>query len=80
MVGADDHFSLGAGDRPVGEGKQAIHVDRAELVDVLAAAQKAQDAAYGDSNDAEIDLLREALAEALGALGLNLPDGQPDDE
>lgn len=42
---------------------------------LLRMAQEAQDAAYGDSNDTEIDLLREALEAALDALGLALPDG-----
>jgi hypothetical protein len=45
---------------------------------VLAAAQAAQDAAYGDSNDEEIELLRDALEEALSALGLALPEGRED--
>jgi len=49
--------------------------------DVLQAAQEAQDAAYGDSNDSEIDLLRDALEMALTALGLEMPEGHdPDDE
>lgn len=52
-----------------------------DLASVLEAAQEAQDAAYGDSNDAEINLLRDALEAALGALGLGLPEGvDPDDE
>jgi hypothetical protein len=37
--------------------------------DVIDAADKAWEAAEGDSNDAEIDLLRLALDLALGALG-----------
>lgn len=42
---------------------------------LLEDAQAAQDAAYGDSNDDEIDLLRGALETALSLLGLSLPDG-----
>jgi hypothetical protein len=48
---------------------------------VLEAAQEAQDAAYGDSNDTEIELLRDALEMALGALHLELPEPRdPDDD
>lgn len=43
------------------------------LVDVLAAAQAAQDASLNASNDTEIDLLREALELALAKLDLTLP-------
>lgn len=38
------------------------------------AAQDAANAALGDSNDEEISLLRDALAMALAALGLNMPE------
>ncbi len=38
--------------------------------------QLAQDAALGDSNDAEIDLLRSALELALHELGLELPESR----
>ena len=48
--------------------------------DVLAAAQEAQDAAYGDSNDSEIELLRDALEMALSTLGLEMPEGHDPDE
>lgn len=48
------------------------------LAGVRAAAQAAQNASRGDSNDEEIDLLREALEEALRALGLELPDPEED--
>lgn len=51
-------------------------VGKETLDEVIVAAQKAQDAAYGDSNDQEIDLLREALELALNALGLSLPEGE----
>jgi hypothetical protein len=48
---------------------------------VLEAAQEAQDAALGDSNDTEIELLRDALEMALSALHLELPEPRdPDDE
>ena len=47
---------------------------------VMAAAQEAQDAAYGDSNDKEIELLRDALEMALDALGMSLPEGRELDE
>lgn len=56
-------------------------VDRAEQdASILAAAQIAADAAYGDSNDAEIDALREALEAALSALGLEMPEGRETDD
>jgi hypothetical protein len=42
---------------------------------LLEEAQEAQDAAYDDSNDLEIDLLRSALEMALNALGLEMPEG-----
>lgn len=60
----------------------AGHVDRethwhtVDVDKVLAAAQAAQDQAALDSNDDEIDRLREALEEALRALGLSLPEGR----
>lgn len=48
---------------------------------LMSAAQEAQDAAYGDSNDSEIDLLRDALEQALALLGERLPEGNdPDDD
>ncbi len=47
--------------------------------DVLEAAQEAQDAAYGDSNDTEIELLRDAMEIALEALGLEIPEGRDPD-
>lgn len=43
--------------------------------EIMEAAQEAADAAYGDSNDAEIDALRVALELALDALGLTMPEG-----
>lgn len=55
-------------------------VDPNTLAGVISAAQEAQDAAYGDSNDSEIGLLRDALEAALGALGLDLPEGKDPDE
>jgi len=42
---------------------------------VQKAAQEAQNTAHGDSNDAEIDTLRDALEMALAALSLQLPEG-----
>jgi hypothetical protein len=48
---------------------------------LLLNAQEAADAAYHDSNDSEIDLLRGVAEEALGLLGLKFPEGRdPDDE
>jgi hypothetical protein len=47
---------------------------------VLEAAQEAQDAALGDSNDTEIELLRDALEMALSALHLELPEPRDPDE
>lgn len=49
------------------------------LAAVREAAQKAADAAAGDSNDEEIDLLRDALEQALALLGLGLPESRDDD-
>lgn len=45
---------------------------------LLASAQRAADAAGGDSNDKEISLLREALEDALHALGLAMPEANDD--
>lgn len=42
---------------------------------LLAAAQEAANAAYGDSNDEEIALLRDALDIAMSLLGLDMPEG-----
>lgn len=53
-----------------------LHVHDGKIDEVLAAAQAAQDASLADSNDDEIDLLRTALDVALGALGLDLPEGR----
>jgi hypothetical protein len=52
--------------------------DQAEAL--MATVQDAQDAALGDSNDEEIDLLRDALDHALSLLGLTLPPPKEDDE
>lgn len=51
-----------------------------DLDRIKAAAQRAQDASLRDSNDEEIELLREALDEALAALGLELPEPRDEDE
>ena len=48
--------------------------ERPGVNEVLAAAQKATDAANGDSNDAEIEALQNALEVALQALGLEMPE------
>lgn len=45
-----------------------------DLAAALALAQTAQNAAQGDSNDAEIDALREALEAALALVGAALPE------
>lgn len=50
----------------------------AEVEEAVQLAQVAQDLTYGDSNDDEIDSLREALEFALGLLGQDLP--APGDE
>lgn len=47
---------------------------------ILKAAQTAVDAAAGDSNDWEIEALQMALEEALGALGLAMPEPAEVDE
>lgn len=52
----------------------------AGLEDVLAAAQDAADASQGDSNDAEIEALQDALESALAALGLRMPAPHDDEE
>ena len=49
------------------------------LEGVRKAAQDAANAAYGDSNDREIELLQDALSLALSALGLGYPDAEPGD-
>lgn len=52
-----------------------------EVAEAVQHAQVAQDKAYGDSNDDEIESLREALEFTLGLLGVGLPEGRdPDDE
>jgi hypothetical protein len=48
----------------------------AELRDAL---QDVADAAYGDSNDKEIELLREALDLTLSRLGVSMPEGHDPD-
>jgi hypothetical protein len=53
---------------------------RFSVGNLMDAVQEAQDAMYGYSNDSEIELLRDALDEALGYLGLDLPDGTDPDE
>lgn len=56
-------------------------IEPQSLAGVITAAQEAQDLSLGDSNDDEIDGLRTALEEALGVLGLELPDPiDPDEE
>ena len=62
-------------------GCRTVTITAEEGASVLQAAQEAQDAACGDSNDEEIDLLRGALEQALGLLELKLPEGRdPFDE
>lgn len=51
-----------------------------ELSEIHEAAQDAADAAYGDSNDEEIDAYRHALGLALNALGLEMPEPRDPDE
>ena len=58
---------------------RAVPITPEETVEVMRLAQEAQDAAHGDSNDAEIDALRDALEYALNLLGLALPDGNEPD-
>lgn len=47
---------------------------------ILAAAQRAANAANSDSNDGEIEALRDALELALDELGLTMPDAAEDAE
>lgn len=56
--------------------RKTLVVDQSELDNALQLAQVAQDQAALDSNDDEIDSLREALEFALALLGLNLPEGR----
>lgn len=46
------------------------------LDELMKDVQLAQDAAFGDINDTEINLLRGALEHALSLLGLDLPQGR----
>jgi hypothetical protein len=48
--------------------------------ELLKEAQEAADAAYGDSNDTEIDLLRGVAEFAMSLLGLKFPEGRDPDE
>lgn len=50
--------------------------ERGDMTELLDQCQAAADAAYGDSNDDEIELLRDALEMALARLGLEMPDGR----
>jgi hypothetical protein len=50
-----------------------------DTTELQRAAQLAANAASGDSNDEEIDLLRDALEQALGALGLTMPESEETD-
>lgn len=60
---------------------RAVAVTGEQTVEALRLAQEAQDAALGDSNDREIEALRDALEYALDLLGLGLPEGRdPDDD
>lgn len=53
---------------------------RPSLADVEQAAQEAADTANGDSNDAEIEALQNALDLALHALGLRMPEPRDTDD
>ena len=64
-------------------GGEVSETDRAELAEAVTAARKdelikaviaARRAADGDSNDEEIELLQDALDQALGLLGLAIPE------
>lgn len=55
---------------------RAVPISPEQTSNVMRLAQEAQDAAFGDSNDSEIDALRAALEYALELLGLWLPEGQ----
>lgn len=60
---------------------RAVPITAEQTTEMMSLAQAAQDAGLGDSNDGEIDALRDALEYALGLLGLALPEGQePDDD
>lgn len=60
---------------------RAVPITGEQTVELMRLSQEAQDAAYGDSNDAEIEALRDALEYALGLLGCALPEGrEPDDD
>lgn len=66
---------------PTFPSSRSFEVTDAYLDSIKQAAQDAQNAALGDSNDREIELLRDALELALGALDMELPEGiDPDDE
>lgn len=47
---------------------------------LMEACQAAADASMGDSNDGEIEALREALDLALSRLGMTMPEPNWDDE
>lgn len=51
-----------------------------QIASLTAAVETAERAAWGDSNDAEIDALRWALQEAVALLGIEWPTIDPTDE
>lgn len=55
---------------------RSVPITAEQNAEMMKLAQEAQDAAFADSNDGEIEALREALEYALGLLGLALPEGQ----
>lgn len=72
--GFQDHTERGAppGTTPP---QRLLTVTRKQERELVAAAQAAENATRRDSNDAEIEALREAYESAFAALGITIPEG-----
>lgn len=60
---------------PEDYGLRVVEVTREQERELVAAAQAAENATKRDSNDAEIEALREAYESAFAALGITIPEG-----
>ncbi len=59
--------------------REALKEHKKRVAELMDDVQLAQDAAYGDSNDTEIELLRGALESAVELLGETMPDADEED-
>lgn len=58
------------------ENARTVTITEAQERDLLGAAQDAEDASLADSNDGEIEALREAYEAAFSVLGIKIPEGR----